>query len=133
MLMGTDRVMLGNWEQVLTPSVPNLPYAGDGATTMLARVWRGVTPAEKADEYADYLRATGLPEYRAVEGNRGIYLLRRITQSEAEFVLVTLWDSIDAVRRFAGPDIVRAVYSPEDSTYLLALEPTVTHYEVLEP
>jgi heme-degrading monooxygenase HmoA len=100
---------------------------------MLARVWRGVTPAEKADEYADYLRATGIPDYRAVEGNRGVYLLRRVTQTEAEFVLVTLWDSLDAIRHFAGPDIERAVYYPEDSTYLLELEPTVTHYEVLEP
>jgi heme-degrading monooxygenase HmoA len=99
---------------------------------MIARVWRGVTPAARADEYAEYLRATGIPEYRATEGNRGVFVLRRVSETEAEFLLVTLWDSLSAIRRFAGDDVEKAVYYPEDPQFLLAMEPNVVHYEVVD-
>ncbi len=98
---------------------------------MIARIWRGVTPESKADDYAGYLAATGLKDYAAVEGNRGVFCLRRVSEGKAEFVLITLWDSWDAIRRFAGDDVERAVYYPEDKAYLLELEPKVKHYEVL--
>ena len=48
------------------------------------------------------------------------------------FVLTTLWDSVDAIRSFAGDDYERARYYPEDDAYLLEREPLVTHYEVLQ-
>lgn len=98
---------------------------------MIARIWRGRTPADKADEYMKYLEATGLKEYRATEGNQGVWVLRRIQDGEAEFVLITLWESYDAIARFAGEDIAKAVYYPEDKAFLLELEPNVAHYEVL--
>ncbi len=97
---------------------------------MIARIWRGVTRESDAAEYMDYLRATGLKDYAGVEGNRGVFVLRRAAEDRAEFVLISLWDSFDAIRRFAGEDIERAVYYPEDKKYLLALEPKVLHYEV---
>lgn len=97
---------------------------------MIARFWRGVTAASKSDEYLDYLTRTGVEDCRSTEGNRGVYVLRRVSDGQAEFLFVSLWESLDAIRRFAGPDIERAVYYPEDREFLLELEPTVSHYEV---
>jgi heme-degrading monooxygenase HmoA len=99
---------------------------------VIARMWRGRTPAEKADAYHGYLRETGLKEYAETPGNLGVYVLRRAEGDVAEFLLVSLWESMDAVRAFAGEDPERAVYYPEDDEYLLEREPTVSHYEVLE-
>ena len=71
---------------------------------MIARIWRGVTEAAQADQYLDYLQATGIPEYRATPGNQGAWMLRRIVADRAEFITLTFWDSLDAVRAFAGDD-----------------------------
>jgi len=98
---------------------------------MIARIWRGLTPAAKAGEYLTYLEATGLHEYRATPGNRGVRVLRRIDDEQAEFLLISLWDDYAAIRAFAGDDFERAVYYPEDDAYLLHKEPTVSHYEVV--
>lgn len=98
---------------------------------MIARMWRGRTPASKADAYFDYLKATGLKEYCATEGNRGALLLRRLDGDEAEFLFLSYWESEEAIRRFAGEDMEKAVYYPEDAQYLITMEPGVTHYEVL--
>jgi heme-degrading monooxygenase HmoA len=99
---------------------------------MIARMWRGRTPASKADTYLEYLRATGIKEYAATAGNEGVLVLRRVSGDDAEFLLISLWESEEAIRRFAGEDLERAVYYPEDDEYLLEREPTVVHYEVAE-
>jgi heme-degrading monooxygenase HmoA len=98
---------------------------------MIARFWRGVTPKSKADDYFTYLQATGLKDYRETKGNRGVYVFRRTEGDRAMFLLLTLWDSYDAIKKFAGPEYEKAVYYPEDSKFLLELEPNVTHYEIL--
>ncbi len=98
---------------------------------MIARIWHGVTPASKADAYVDFLNRTGVPDYRATEGNRGVYVLRRIEGDQAHFLTLTFWDSWEAIARFAGEDIEKARYYPEDVDFLLAFEPRVTHYEVV--
>lgn len=98
---------------------------------MIARIWRGITPASKSDEYLAYLERTGVKDYRATPGNRGIQILRRMVDANAEFLIVSLWESMEAIRKFAGPDSDKAVYYPEDTKYLLALEPNVRHYEVV--
>lgn len=98
---------------------------------MIARTWHGVTDASKADEYLEYLRKTGVPEYQQTEGNWGVYVLRRIDGDQSHFLLLTLWESENAIKRFAGPEMEKAKYYPEDEKFLLELEPTVTHYEVL--
>jgi heme-degrading monooxygenase HmoA len=102
-----------------------------GGEPMIVRIWHGVTPASKADAYLDYLKATGLKEYRATEGNRGVQFLRKISAGRAEFLTVSYWESYDAIRKFAGEDIEKPVYYPEDKEYLLEFEPEVVHYEVL--
>lgn len=99
---------------------------------MIARTWHGRVPAAKADAYHEYLKRTGLPDYKATPGNRGVQVLRRIEGDEAHFFLLSFWESLESIRAFAGDDLERARYYPEDSEYLLELEPTVTHYEVLE-
>ena len=100
---------------------------------MIARTWHGVVPAGKADAYHRYLLETGVPDYQRTPGNRGVHILRRMEGDEVHFLLLTLWDSLDAIRTFAGPDVERAKYYPEDEAFLIELEPTVTHYEVLYP
>jgi len=80
---------------------------------MIARIWHGVTEAKKSEEYLDYLNETGVPDYRATQGNRGVYLLRRVERDRAHFLTLSFWDSIDDVKRFADPD--RAKYYPPTS------------------
>ena len=98
---------------------------------MIARIWHGVTPAAMADEYCDYLNKTGLPDYRATPGNRGAYLLRRIEGERAHFLALTFWESEEAIRGFAGQEIEKARYYPEDARFLLEMEKLVQHYEVI--
>lgn len=98
---------------------------------MIVRMWHGETEAEKAEAYFAYLQETGVPDYRRTEGNRGVTVLRRMEGERAHFLLLSFWESTEAIEAFAGVDIQRARYYPEDEDYLLALEPEVTHYELL--
>ena len=98
---------------------------------MIARTWHGRVPAAQADAYHAYLLRTGLGDYASTPGNRGVQVLRRTEGEITHFLLFTLWDSLDAIRAFAGPDYERARYYPEDDDYLLEKEPFVTHYEVI--
>ena len=97
---------------------------------MLARIWRGATRAADADAYVAYLRATGLREYRATAGNRGAWVLWRVVGDRAEFMTLSFWESRDAIRRFSGDDIDRAVFYPEDDRFLVDRGPTVDHFEI---
>jgi heme-degrading monooxygenase HmoA len=97
---------------------------------MIARLWRGVTPGTKAEAYVNYLRRTGVRDCRATPGNRGVLVLRRSADGNAEFLFISLWESMQAIDTFAGPDVAKAVYYPEDASYLLELEPGVLHYDV---
>jgi heme-degrading monooxygenase HmoA len=99
--------------------------------TLIARVWHGVTPAERAAEYTAYLERTGARDCRATPGNRGVYVLRRIQHDRAEFTFISLWESLDAIRSFAGEDYAKARYYPEDRKFLTELEPFVEHYDVV--
>ncbi len=98
---------------------------------MIVRIWHGRTPADKGDAYLDYLKRTGVTNYRATEGNRGVYVLRSSENGVADFLLVSLWESMDSVRAFAGDQPGTAAYYPEDDAYLLEREPGVRHYEAL--
>ena len=98
---------------------------------MIARMWHGVTAAERADEYLDYLTETGVPDYREIEGNRGVYVLRRIGGDKAHFLTVSFWGSMQKIEGFAGADPEKARYYPEDERFLLHFEPAVGHYQVV--
>ena len=98
---------------------------------MLARTWHGMVPEDQAEEYLDYVKRTGVPGLGSTPGNLGVMVFRRAEQGTAHFLLTSFWESYDAISKFAGPDIERARYYPEDEKYLIELEPTVTHYEVV--
>jgi heme-degrading monooxygenase HmoA len=99
---------------------------------VIARTWRGWTRAEDADAYVGYLLETGLRAYRETPGNRGAHLLRRDDGDRVEFVTLSFWDSLEAVQRFAGEDVGRAVFYPRDDDFLVERETTVTHYVVAD-
>ena len=80
---------------------------------MIARIWHGITAAAKADAYLDYLNQTGVPDYQATTGNRGVYVLRRIEGNVAHFTLISLWDSMAAIEQFAGSEPEQARYYPD--------------------
>ena len=98
---------------------------------MIVRIWHGVTASAKSEAYLDYLNETGVPDYRATEGNLGVFALRRIEDGRAHFLTVSFWESMSAIEGFASSDPERARYYPEDEEFLLGFEPTVEHYEVL--
>ena len=98
---------------------------------MIARIWHGKTQASEADEYLEFLEQTGIPDYQHTQGNQGVYVLRNFDGDEANFLLLSLWESEEDIQRFAGADIQIARYYPGDEKYLLEMEPNVTHYEVL--
>ena len=98
---------------------------------MIARLWHGITPAGKADEYLEILHRTGIEDYRATEGNLSVQLLRRIEGDEAHFLIITLWESVEAIKKFAGEEYEKSRYYPEDQDFLLEFEENVVHYEVM--
>ena len=100
---------------------------------MIARIWRGAVRPEDADAYGAYISETGLAGYTATPGNRGAWLLRLDEPARTEFVTFTLWESLEAIRGFAGDDVDAAVYYPEDDRYLIERDLTVKHYEVVGP
>jgi len=99
---------------------------------VIARTWRGSTRSKDATRYIEYMEQTGLKEYRETEGNLGVLILRRSNNdAEAEFLFVSLWESIDAIRRFAGEDYETAVFYPEDDAFLVDRDLHVDHYDIV--
>lgn len=98
---------------------------------MIGRIWRGATNDADAQAYLEVLGRTGFKEYQAAPGNRGVVALRRLVAGKAEFLLLTFWESEAAIRAFAGDDIARAVFYPEDDRYLLERGESVEHFEVV--
>lgn len=106
---------------------PATPETSD----MIARSWDGLTKTEQAAAYAEYVRRTGLHDLAATAGNRGAYLLTRREGDETRFRVLSLWDGMEAVRRFAGEEPERARYYPADEAFLKSLDPHVQHFEVV--
>jgi heme-degrading monooxygenase HmoA len=100
---------------------------------MIARIWQGRTRRGMGRAYMAYLEQTGLKEYKATEGFQDVLVLTREIDDVTEYVLITLWDNMEAIRRFAGPEPERAVYYPQDDRYFAEEErtPYVRHYQVV--
>lgn len=96
---------------------------------VIARIWHGTTLSSTADDYLAFLQARAVPDYNATPGNLSVDILRREAGRITHFVIVTHWESWDAVEAFAGKDMARAKYYPEDDGYLLGFEANVEHYE----
>lgn len=99
---------------------------------MIARHWRGWTNINNADNYEKLLKEVVLPGLKSLEGYRGGYILREDGPVEVEFVVVNLFDSLEAVKRFAGPEYGVPVFEPEARRLLSRTEPIAKHYEVRE-
>jgi hypothetical protein len=100
---------------------------------MIARLWHGWTTCRNADAYENLLKSEVFPRIGRIPGSAGAYLLARTPQAggEVEFVTMTLFDSMDAVRAFAGSEFERAVVPPEAQKLLSRFDPTSVHYEIL--
>jgi heme-degrading monooxygenase HmoA len=97
---------------------------------VIARIWHGRTSLDKSDEYLAFLNRRALPDYRGTAGNIGAFVLRRIDGDVAHFLTVSHWESLSAIEAFAGHELLRAKYYPEDVNFLLEFEPFVEHYEL---
>ncbi len=97
---------------------------------MIARIWHGSTSNENARAYLGFLRKTATKEFRRIKGNRGAFILVRESDSQTEFMVISLWESMAAIKRFAGKDHNKPVYYVTDSEYLLRLTSSVKHYKV---
>jgi heme-degrading monooxygenase HmoA len=78
------------------------------------------------------MRTVAIPDYRSTPGNKGAYSLRRIEWDAAQFLLITFWESEEAIRAFAGEYISVAKHYDFDRNFLLELEPCSTHYEMYD-
>lgn len=98
---------------------------------MILRMWKARSTAEKTGEYVQHATKKVFPALRGIEGHRGAYLLRRAVNGAIELVVLTLWESMEAVRRFAGEEQDKAVVEPEARAALTAFDDTVTHFEIV--
>jgi len=97
---------------------------------MIARIWKGVTKKEDTKRYLAYLKATGLKDYAKTKGNLGTYVLTRQVGRNTEFLILSLWRSLDDIKGFAGKEVEKAIYYPADKEFLSDMVPTVDHYEI---
>ena len=98
---------------------------------MIARSWHGRALSAKAHEYEQHVTGRVLPALDRIAGYCGGMVLRQDREGEVEFVVLTLWDSMNAVREFAGETPERAVVEPAAKAVLTAFDAFVNHYEVV--
>ena len=98
---------------------------------LIARIWQGRTQASRAEEYTTYLYEAGIKKIAAIPGNRGVQMVRSVAGEFADFEVLSYWDSLDAIRLFAGDDIAKVRHLPRDPEYMIGMEPAVRHFEVI--
>ena len=105
-----------------TPSLADHP--------MVARVWHGRTPLDKIDEYRQYLFDVGVKKITTLPGNRGVQMLVTKTAEAGDFTVISFWDSIEAIKGYAGADYTKVHDLPRDKDFLIDHEPLVKHYDL---
>jgi heme-degrading monooxygenase HmoA len=98
---------------------------------MIVRVWNGYAAATNADAYPKHLLQTVRPALERLAGFRGLYLLRRGSRDEVHYQVLTLWDSMEAIRAFAGDQPNLAVVEPEAQAALVRFDSVVSHFDVV--
>lgn len=96
----------------------------------IMRVWHGEVSIEKSDVYEKFMVERAAPDYASVDGLLNLYFQRRDESTKTHFLLVTIWDSMDSIKKFAGAEPELAKYYPEDDGYLLSKERQVSMYEI---
>ncbi|MGE4064114.1 MAG: antibiotic biosynthesis monooxygenase [Rhodospirillaceae bacterium] len=97
---------------------------------MIVRIWRGEASAEHAPAYRQFVTQHVFTAIARIDGHRGAYLLQRDLAGHVEFLAVTLWESLESIRAFAGDEIETAVVEPEARAVLSSFDDFVRHYEV---
>ena len=97
---------------------------------MVARIWHGRTTAEKADEYRQYLFDVGVKKIASLPGNRGVQMMMNKTAEQGEFMVVSYWNSIDAIKGYAGESYTHVHDLPRDKEFLIDPETLVRHFEL---
>ena len=98
----------------------------------ITRIWHGMTLAKHADEYLDLLQLLGVPDYKKIDGNLSVKVLRHIEGGVCHFWTVTEWDDYESIKKFAGENFEKAKYYTEDAKYLLEFEENVIHCETFK-
>ena len=99
---------------------------------MILRVWKARSTASRAGDYIYHATKKVFPKIRAIEGHRGAYLLSREMDDGVELVVLTFWESMEAIRRFTGPEPEKAVIEPEARAALTSFDEYVTHFNVVD-
>jgi heme-degrading monooxygenase HmoA len=97
---------------------------------MIARVWHGRSTVANGPRYVEHLKRSVFPELREIEGHQGAHLLERTVGDRVEFMVMTLWDSMEAIQRFAGEHPEKAVVEPAARAVLTDVDEDVAHYTV---
>ena len=92
----------------------------------------GRSTPEKSGEYVQHATSKVFPTLRAIAGHRGAYLLRRAVDGAVELVVLTIWESMESVRKFAGDEPEKAVVEPEARAVLTSFDDCVTHFEIID-
>jgi heme-degrading monooxygenase HmoA len=111
---------------VLPPPPPT-----DREDMVIARTWHATATTEDADSYREHFTHSVVPDLQQIDGYQGAYLLRHDHDGHVELQVLTLWDSLEAIRRFAGADLDSAVVEPAAQAVLATYDTTVTHHTVV--
>ena len=98
---------------------------------MIARMWRGSAIPERVDDYVKHLQESVVPQLCKIDGFKGVYLLRRNSPEDVEFLVLTLWESMEAIRKFAGENPEVAVVAPTARALFREYDAEVKHFEIL--
>jgi uncharacterized protein YciI/heme-degrading monooxygenase HmoA len=118
-----------------TLSAPSNVVGGVGSSRdkgLILRMWRARSTVENSGKYVQHATQKVFPALRAIEGHRGAYLLRRVVDDAIELVVLTLWESMGAVRKFAGEAPEKAVVEPEARAVLTSFDESVVHFEIID-
>lgn len=107
-------------------------FSGSDAAAMIIREWCGRTNPDKADEYPQHFRRSVIPGLRGIAGFIGATLSRRERDGRIEYLVLTRWQSMDAIRAFAGSQPEKAVVEPGAVAALIDFDQTARHYELIE-
>ncbi|MGO4745011.1 hypothetical protein [Serratia quinivorans] len=99
---------------------------------MIVRTWHGCVPLQHQQGFSEHLKVTGVQHAQATAGNQGAFFRQEIQGNYAHFFLATYWDSLEAIKRFAGEDYQIAVTYPDDEAFALISDPYVFHHQVDE-
>jgi heme-degrading monooxygenase HmoA len=95
-----------------------------------ARVWKGKTRREDFEAYSRYLHDFGVEKIRGIPGNIKVEMFRALKEDHAEFMVISYWPSLEAIRAFSGEDVTRTRHLERDPEFLFELPTFVELFEL---